>query len=145
MIDATPYQGPILVTGAYILLYYLFQIRINRVKSRLRREYAGRGEKFDRYFGQDRFMLAADRTQLNMLEHMPPFLLLMWLHAVFVSPLSASVAGGVYLVARIGHPILMGSRLGRGIRLAVLIATVPGYLVIVYLLAGVAGAAFGLL
>ncbi|MFT6233578.1 MAG: hypothetical protein ACJAZO_004099, partial [Myxococcota bacterium] len=53
-----------------------FQIRGLRTKSRLVAGYQSRGEKFDRYFGQDREMLASDRTQLNMLEHMPVFLAL---------------------------------------------------------------------
>ncbi len=135
MIDPQPYTGPLVITAVYVVLYYAFQIRIARTKERLRRQYAGRGEKFDRYFGQDREMLAADRTQLNMLEHMPPFLALMWLHAAFVSPTSATIAGAIYLAARIAHPLLMGGRLGRGVRLSILAATVPGYLVLAYLMA----------
>ncbi|MEM6929497.1 MAG: MAPEG family protein, partial [Myxococcota bacterium] len=75
-------------------------------------------------------------AQLNTLEHMPPFLALLWLHAAFVSPGSATVAGGVYLASRVAHPLVMGSRLGRGVKLAILYATVPGYLVLAYLLGG---------
>jgi len=143
MLDATTYQGPLVVTVLYVLLYYVLILRINRTKSRLRRAYRERGEKFDRYFGQDREMLAADRAQLNLLEHMPVFLALLWLHAVFVGPTSATVAGGVYVGSRLIHPVVMGSRLGRGVPLTILFATVPGYLVIAYLLLGLAGAAFG--
>jgi hypothetical protein len=58
------------------LVYDWFQIRALRTKSRLVAGYQSRGEKFDRYFGQDREMLASDRTQLNRLEHMPVFLAL---------------------------------------------------------------------
>lgn len=137
MLDAKPLVGPILVTLVYVLVYYGMIGRISRTKRRLAREYAERGEKFDRYFGQDREMLAADRTQLNMLEHMPPFLVLLWLHALFVNPLSATGAGAVYLVARIAHPLLVGSRLGREVRASILLATVPGYVVLVYLLGGI--------
>lgn len=132
MLDPQPYAGPLVVTVAYVVLYYALIWRINRTKSRLRRAYGDRGEKFDRYFGQDREMLAADRAQLNVLEHMPVFLALLWLNAVFVGPLSATMAGALYVVSRAAHPVLMGARLGRGVRLRILFATVPGYLVIAY-------------
>jgi hypothetical protein len=131
-LDPQLYAGPIVVTVVYTLVYYALQIRGMRVKTRLTREYRSRGEKFDRYFGQDREMLASDRAQLNMLEHMPIFLVLLWLNAAFVGPLGATVAGGIYVAARGVYPILMGARLGRGIRSSLLAATVPGYLVIVY-------------
>lgn len=132
-LDIASQAGPIVVTVAYVLVYYGTQINIARLKPQLEREYRDRGEKFDRYFGQDRRMLAADRVQLNMLEHMPPFLVLMWLHAVFLSPTTATIAGSVYLAARVAYPLLVGTRLGRSIRAKVLLATVPGYLVIAYL------------
>jgi hypothetical protein len=135
-IAAAPFAGPIAVTLAYVLLYYAVQIYVARVKFGLAREYRDRGEKFDRYFGQDRRMLAADRVQLNMLEHMPPFLVLLWLHAVFVGPGSATLAGGVYLLARVSYPLMLGQQLGRGIRRQVLLATVPGYLVLAWLAGG---------
>ena len=124
------HKGPIAVTLAYVLLYYLFQVNLVRVKAKLEREYAARGEKFDRYFGQDRNMLAADRVQLNMLEHMPPFLVLLWLNAVFVSPAVATWGGAVYVLARAAYPLAMGSRVGRGPRAVILATTVPGYLVL---------------
>ena len=132
-LDIGAYAGPISVTVGYVAVYYATQIRIARLKFALDAEYRERGEKFDRYFGQDRRMLAADRVQLNMLEHMPPFLLLMWLHAVFIGTTGATIAGSVYLAARVAYPLLMGARLGRGIKAAILLATLPGYLVIAYL------------
>lgn len=112
---------------------YAFQIRVAFTKARLAREYRERGEKFDRYFGQDRTMLAVDRVQLNMLEHMPPFLALLWLNAVLVGPTGATIAGVIYLLARAVYPLLVGSRLGRGVRASIFIATGPGYLVLAYL------------
>ncbi|MFT5686586.1 MAG: hypothetical protein ACI8RZ_007542, partial [Myxococcota bacterium] len=124
--------GPVLVTLAYVALYYAFQIRVALTKARLAREYRKRNEKFDRYFGQDRQMLAVDRVQLNMLEHMPPFLVLLWLHAVFVGPTGATVAGTIYLLARGAYPLLIGGRLGRGVKASIFISTLPGYLVLVY-------------
>ena len=132
-LDLAHQTGPICVTLAYLLLYYATQIHIARVKLTLAREHRERGAQFDRYFGQDRRMLAADRIQLNMLEHMPPFLVLLWLHAIFVGPTGATIAGAIYLGSRLLYPVVIGPRLGRGIRAAVLLATVPGYLVLVYL------------
>jgi uncharacterized MAPEG superfamily protein len=129
-ISITPFAGPVVVTVAYVAYYYATMIFILRTKQRLIDDYRQRGEQFDRYFGMDREMLAADRVQLNMLEHMPPFLLLLWLNAVFVSPAFATAGGAAYLLSRMVYPFVLGRRLGRGIRMLVLTATVPGYLVI---------------
>ena len=48
---------PILVTAGYFLVYYIFLLNILRTKMRVFKAYKSRGEKFDRYFGQDREML----------------------------------------------------------------------------------------
>ncbi len=124
--------GPMGITLAYVCLYYGFMLNIMQTKIRLKREYSDRGEKFDRYFGEDREMLAADRLQLNLLEHMPPFLVLLWLVAVFVGPWWATAGGAVYLLSRLIYPFVLGRRLGRGVKGAILLATVPGYLVMAY-------------
>jgi hypothetical protein len=123
------YAGPLAVTLAYLLVYYGFIIRVAIVKSALAARYREQGAHFDRYFDDDREMLAADRAQLNMLEQMPPFLVLLWLSAVFVDPLTASILGGVYVVSRGMYPVVMGARLGRGVRASILLSTLPGYLV----------------
>lgn len=130
--DPTEYVAPLAITMVYMAIYYGFQIHILVVKNRLSREYKARGEKFDRYFGQDRELLAADRYQLNTLEHMSPFLWLMWLSALFVGPGQAAAAGGVYVVARALYPLMMGKRLGRGVRWKILFSTFTGYGVLVY-------------
>ena len=134
MLDAPAFAGPIAVTLALVGLYYGFMIHAARVKLRLARSYAKRGEKFDRYFGQDREMLAADRIQLNLLEHMPPFLVLLWCNAIFVGTASATVGGTIYVLARLAYPFLMGNRLGRSIQAKLLLATVPGYGVMLWFL-----------
>jgi hypothetical protein len=131
-LPVAPFTGPLLVTVLYFLLYYALVINVARVKGGLDREYRARDEKFDRYFSQDRRMLAADRMHLNMLEQMGPFVVLLWLHAVFVGPLGATVAGGIYVAARALYPLLMGATLGRGIPNLILVSTAPNYLVIVY-------------
>jgi len=133
-LDAAHQAGPIAVTLAYLAIYYGFQINILRVKNRLAREHTERGEKFDRYFGNDRQMLAADRIQLNTLEHMGPFLALLWMNAVFVGPDGATIAGAIYVAARGLYPFLIGDRLGRGVKAKVLISTGAGYAVLVYLM-----------
>mgnify|MGYP000362339471 CR=1 FL=1 len=124
--------GPVWVTLVYMGIYYWTQVRILQIKTRLRGEYKARDEKFDRYFGQDREMLAADRVQLNMLEHMPPFLILMWLTAFLASPMEATVAGGIYTASRVVYPFIMGGRLGRGVPNRILLATATGYLVLAF-------------
>jgi len=124
--------GPLLVTVAYVVLYYLLFANQLRVKTRLRRAYRARGETFDRYFNTDREMLAADRYVGNMLEHMPAFLVLLWLNAIFVGPRGASFAGAAYLVSRALYPFMLGRQLGRGVPGRILFATVIGYAVIAF-------------
>ncbi|MEL6547105.1 MAG: MAPEG family protein [Myxococcota bacterium] len=125
-------SGPIAVSLAYVVLYYVLQGMQLRVKSRLEREYRERGEKFDRYFNQDREMLAADRVVLNTVEHMGPFLLLLWLMAVFVDPFRATVGGTVYVLGRATYPFVLGRRLGRNTPLRIVSSTFPGYGVLIW-------------
>jgi len=143
-LSAQAFAGPLSVTVAYVLVYYLTIINQLRVKTRLRRAYRARGEVFDRYFNTDREMLAADRYVGNMLEHMPPFLALLWLNAIFVGPRGASFAGGAYLLSRLLYPFLMGSRLGRGVPNRIMFATVIGYATLAYLVVRLVVAALGL-
>jgi hypothetical protein len=126
------YAAPLLITVAYVLVYYTMVLNQLLVRTRLRREYRARGESFDRYFGADREMLAADRWAGNMLEHMPPFLALLWLNAIFVGTRDASWAGAVYVFARVIYPFVMGRRLGKGVPTRILFATLLGYLVLAY-------------
>src|SRR5262245_6717328 len=115
LLSAHALAGPLLVTVAYVAVYYAMITNQLVVKTRLRREYRARGESFDRYFGADREMLAADRYVGNMLEHMPAFLVLLWLNAIFVGPRGATVAGGAYVFSRLLYPLVMGRRLGKGV------------------------------
>lgn len=126
------FAGPLWVTAAYFVVYYLLITNQLIVRRRLRRAYRARGETFDRYFNTDREMLAADRYVGNMLEHMPAFLTLLWLNALFVGPGSATVAGAAYALSRMIYPFVMGSRLGRGVPSRILFVTVIGYAVIGY-------------
>ncbi len=112
-IDPALIVGPAWVTLAYVLLYYLFICNVLRVKISCVRAARAKGQRFDRYFGQDRHMLAADRIQLNMLEHMPIFLVLLWLLAFVGSATEATVLGAIYTGLRVIYPIAMGTKLAR--------------------------------
>lgn len=126
--------GPIVVTMAYLLLWYamLFGLQ-SRTKYRLVAEYAARGETFDRYFGQDGRMLAADRAVANTHEQMVPFLATLWLHALFLSPERATVLGGVYVFLRALYPVLLGRRVSKRQPKRVFAITGPCYLIIAWL------------
>lgn len=133
--DPVTYQGPILVTVAYFGLWYSLLLGLQRgTKYRLRDEYAARGEEFDRYFGQDGRMLAVDRAVINTHEQMGPFLASLWIHAVFVSPHTATMLGGAYVVLRAIYPLLLGKNLSKTQSKRVFLATGPAYLIVFYLL-----------
>ena len=132
-LNSETFVGPAWVTLAYFGVYYAFITHGLTVKLRLTREHEARGEKFDRYFSQDRSLLAADRTQLNMLEHMPVFLALLWLHATLVSSAEATVLGALYVVTRVLYPFLLAGRLGRNIPFRLLFSTFAGYGVLLVL------------
>ena len=60
------YTGPVLVTVAYLALWYYLLLGLQRgTRYRLLEEYKSQGRAFDRCFGQDREMLAADRAVLG--------------------------------------------------------------------------------
>ena len=125
------YKYPIIITIIYCLIYYGFLLNIARTRISLHKKYKEEGNKFDRYFGQDRNMLAADRIQLNMLEQMPIFLVLFWLNAVFVPGQWSSILGGTYTLTRAIYPFLIGNRMGRDIPMRILFATFSGYFLII--------------
>jgi len=124
----TAHHAPtIWVTLAYIGLYYAFLLNILRVKRRVAAQCRDAGQRYDRYDGRHPEMLAADRVQLNMLEHMPPFLVLMWLQSLIVSPQSAAALGSIYLLLRVSYPVFLGTTLKRDIPRRLLINTFAGY------------------
>ncbi len=133
--DLAQLQGPVLVTAAYFGLWYTLLLGLQRgTKYKLQAEYAERGETFDRYFGQDRRMLAVDRVVTNTLEQMGPFLASLWLHAVFVSPTTATWLGAAYVLLRAAYPKVLGSSLGAMQSKRIFVVTGPAYLIIAYLL-----------
>lgn len=133
--DPSPFVGPLLVTVAYVVLWYYLLIGVQRkTKYRLQKEYEDQGKVFDRYFGQDEQMLAADRAVLNTQEQMVPFLVAFWMFAVFVSPRVATVLGAAYITLRFFYPRLIGKRLSKMQPKRVYFVTLPCYLIVFYML-----------
>lgn len=145
LVDPSLVQGPILVTAAYFCLWYYLLLVVQRgTKYRLQAEYAARGEVFDRYFGQDGRMLAADRAVINTHEQMVPFLASLWLHAAFVSVEHATYLGAAYVLLRSVYPTLLGKNLSKTQSKRVFIVTGPAYGIVFYMLGSAACAALGL-
>jgi hypothetical protein len=126
----TTYSGPIWVTLITLAVYYGFMVNVLREKLRLKKKYREDGKKFDRYFSQDPQMLAADRTQLNMLEHLLPFLALLWLHAWAVGPKEATALGALYTGTRALYPLVLGGTLALAAPNRIMLITVTGYAVL---------------
>lgn len=133
-LDSELLKGPILVTITYVCFWYFLLILQVKTKFRLIKKYRSEKKKFDRYFGQDSEMLAADRAVINTQEQMIPFLASLWLCALFFSPETATWCGFIYIALRLLYPFLIGKRLSRLISPKVFIVTFPSYFIIFYML-----------
>lgn len=142
MRDLTHLHGPVVVTVAYLLLWYslLFGLQ-TRTKYRLKARYEKADKVFDRYFGQDEEMLAVDRAVANTHEQMGPFLVSLWMFAIFVSPRYATWLGAAYVVLRGIYPFLLGKRVSKVQSKRVALVTFPCYAIVFTLLGGAAWAA----
>ena len=142
MQDLTALHGPVVVTVAYFILwYYLLLGRQTRTKYRLKARYEKEGKVFDRYFGQDEEMLAVDRAMANTHEQMGPFLVSLWLFAIFSSPTHATWLGAAYVVLRAVYPVLLGKRVSKTQSKRVAFVTFPSYAIVFTMLGGAAWAA----
>lgn len=132
------FRDPIIVTVCYFLLYYVFLLRIPKIKFALMKSIRenwkkenpqGRlgGAELHRLMQLDPQMYEVARAQLNMLEQMPPFLFSFWLYVIFVDARIGAILGGVYTGFRAFYPFFYGTN-------ALLLITVPNYLVILYFL-----------
>eukprot|EP00301_Raphidiophrys_heterophryoidea_P026261 c9021_g1_i2.p1 GENE.c9021_g1_i2~~c9021_g1_i2.p1 ORF type:complete len:145 (-),score=33.44 c9021_g1_i2:76-510(-) len=122
------FRLPILATFAYFVLYYVFLFSQSKVKLALMKEAKKKGEKFiPPYYSTEKRMLCADRTAANMLEQLPPFLVSMWMYAVFVDANVAGYLGLAYTAIRSFYPFVFGS-------MKALYVTIPNYLIIYYML-----------
>jgi len=103
----------ILVTIGYLASYYLTIIPIVVAKmkafptalAKTRQNHPDknvtqRDVEWDRALRSDPLMVAAERTQLNMLEQMPPFLVCFWLYSVFIDPSHGASLAILYTVLR---------------------------------------------
>lgn len=133
-LDIHELKGPVLVTVGYICLWYFLLCLQVKTKFRLIKKYKREKKKFDRYFGQDNEMLAADRSVSNTQEQMIPFLVSLWLCALFSSPVVATWSGTTYIGLRLFYPFLIGRKITRLISPKVFFVTFPSYLVIFYML-----------
>mmetsp|Transcript_13119 Transcript_13119/g.45889 ORF Transcript_13119/g.45889 Transcript_13119/m.45889 type:complete len:153 (-) Transcript_13119:165-623(-) len=133
--SAFAFRKPIAVTAAYMLVYYGFIINQVLTSGRLKRAAKKKGERFNRHGNTEPDMIWADRTVLNMLEQMVPFLVSLWAHAAFVSPDTAAMLGAVYVACRACYPVAWMLN-------KVLFVTVPNYIIITYLLGSTVAAAF---
>jgi hypothetical protein len=142
MLDLARLHGPLVVTLAYFLLWYGFLFGLQtRTKYRLNARYEQEGKVFDRYFGQDAEMLAVDRAVANTQEQMGPFLVSLWLFAIFGSPTIATWLGAAYVVLRAAYPLLLGKRVSKVQSRRVALVTFPCYVIVFTMLGGAAWSA----
>ncbi|MDA8793703.1 MAPEG family protein [Bacteriovoracaceae bacterium] len=127
-------KGPILVTIFYVCFWYFLLILQIKTKFRLIKKYKKDGKRFDRYFGQDGEMLASDRVVINAQEQMVPFIISLWLCALFSSPVTATWCGSIYIGLRLLYPILLGKTLSHLVNPRVFFVTFPSYVLIFYML-----------
>lgn len=127
---------PILATIAYFLLYYIFILVHLKVKQDVKNEKVreATSELADELLTHARNMpgvatdvrfIRADRTVLNMLEQMPPFIIGMSLLSIFVNPDLGGYLGFSYIFLRIFYYPLYY----RGAMLSVLV-TYPNYAIV---------------
>jgi hypothetical protein len=138
--DITLFAPVVLVTAAWALLYYAFLwdqsatafVVLKDAKKKAKAE--GKPPpsladvKYGRYSKSAR-VRAADRTVGNFLEQSPAFLVSLWLHSAFVSPVNASAFGWTWLGFRAVYPWAYRLRFP-----GVFISTMPAYGCVFYLL-----------
>jgi hypothetical protein len=88
------------------------------------------------YNSKDILALAGDRTVGNYVEYAVVFLPMMWLHALFIDPSKSFTICALYVLFRSYYPFVYQS----GFKL--LYSTVPGYIIVSYLLIELTRAAF---
>ena len=85
------------------------------------------------YNRDDPLALAGDRAVGNFHEQSVLFLPLFWMHAMLCSPSQSWAIALVYSLTRGSYPILFLSKS----KFTVLLSTIPGYLILVFLMAQV--------
>lgn len=130
--DMGEFKGVIVVTVGYFLVYYtLMMLQIHGKRSA--REASGSDRaSWNRSTDMNPMWVMADRSFLNALEQQVPFLLPLWLHAVFVCPKVSAWMGAVAVFARALFPIFWSVK-GEW-NMLVEVSTQPYYLVVFYFL-----------
>jgi len=115
-------QPVAVVTCAFCLMWYIFLG--NQV-----------GIKFTQGLPEDVAATAknvADRSVGNTMEQAIPFLVLLWLEAIFVNPRIATILGWIYVVFRFLYPVFFG--MYGTFTVLVEASTQPNYIIINYFL-----------
>ena len=117
------------VTVGWTLLHYSFLFRESATAFSVLAQLRKAGEKIGinaiKYGSAGgSVMLNAVRTSGNMVEQSPAFLILLWLHGIFISPSSASWHGWLWLFFRSIYPQVFGTIP------YIFFSTFPGYFII---------------
>jgi hypothetical protein len=128
------YQGPLRVTICYISLYYIFIIIQVSLKYYAYFQEKSKNDKIklaDVKYNTIRnpLVLTGDRSVGNTLEQAIPFLVSLWLHAIFVDTEYATYVGSIYVLTRSFYPVVF--RLGAPF---LFFSTIPNYICIAMLL-----------
>merc|ERR1712113_1161508 len=114
-------------TVAYFLMWYGFLCHQMIMRGSASQRAESKGINLTRFDYRFADWEMADRTLLNAQEQMVPFLLPMWLYAVFCNPHAAGVLGYIYVLFRFLYPIFWSVN-GR-FSILVEISTQPNYMV----------------
>jgi hypothetical protein len=140
VVDVSEFAPVVLVTAGWALLYYAFLfdqsatafVVLKDAKRKAKMEGKPMPQlsdvKYGRYSKSAR-VRASDRTVGNYLEQSVPFLVSLWAHAAFVSPVNAAAVGWTWIAFRFVYPWAYRMRFP-----GVFISTVPAYACVAYLL-----------
>uniref|UniRef100_A0A0G4HEK1 Uncharacterized protein n=1 Tax=Chromera velia CCMP2878 TaxID=1169474 RepID=A0A0G4HEK1_9ALVE len=135
---AEPFKGPITVTLAYFVVYYLFCFGQTFMHTVLFATLKKKGESVtlsDVKLGriEDPMVTAVNRMFLNTAEQAIPFLTSFWLYALLVDREDATLYGWVYVGLRAVYPLFL--YLGLKFYTAIVAFSTAGqYLIIFYFL-----------
>ena len=122
-------------TAGFLALYYAFLYTQSITKVYMYFREKAKDPKVSltkiRYANPTLLALTVDRTSGNMVEQAIPFLVSLWLHAVFVSPTGAAKLGWLWLLFRSIYPFLFYKQVHW-------LSAIPGYILIFMLFAPVA-------
>lgn len=136
------YRGPAAVTVLYFVLYYAFMILQLQTRGSAAERTEASGRSFDRFSTRDPEAIMGERTFLNTLEQMGPFLAALWTCSALVSCTLATWLGAIAVVSRLFFPIFWSMGKGGNWNILVEASTQPYYLCIMGMFGAVATFAF---